>query len=136
MPDPLEIVGVDEANVGRPSNDGSPGSGLYPVPIKLSRAPSAREAELLAFHWDNPPQFTTMHRPGTADVSGSNLVLSRTTIDEVKEYHAKTLRLVVDAVNDQETRLRAQEEAHAANAESEDKTHRRRISDVAKEIEF
>ena len=92
---PLSIDGVDTDNVGQPSNDGSPGSSLYEVPIKLNRTPSAREAQLLVHFWDHPSQFSTMHRPGIARVSGSSLVLGKTTMNEVKQYHAATVSLAV-----------------------------------------
>lgn len=75
-------------------NDGTPGSGLYSVPIKLNRVPSAREAQLLVRHWDRPSQFITMHRPGVAQVSGSSLILTRTTIDEAKQYQRRLFGLL------------------------------------------
>jgi len=31
---------------------------------------------------DNPPQFSTMHRPGIAKVTGNRIVLDGTTVEE------------------------------------------------------
>ena len=138
MPDtnPLDIVGVDTDHVGQPTNDGSPGSALYRVPIKLNRVPTAREAELLVHYWDHPSSWTTMHRPGIAHVTGSSLVLDGTTVDEVKEYHAKTVRLAVDATNQREAQLRAADESKASAAQAQSSAHQQHVSDVANDIEF
>ena len=133
---PLDIVGVDADHVGQPKNDGSPGSGLYRVPIKLSRVPTAREAELLVHYWDHPSSWTTMHRPGIAYVSGSSFVLDGTTVDEVKQYHAKTVRLAVDAANEHEAQLRAADDAKAAAADAQSAAHQQHVSEVAKDIDF
>jgi hypothetical protein len=136
MSEPLDIVGIDTDHVGHPRNDGSRGSGLYAVPIKLNRAPSPREAELLINHWDRPSQFTTMHRPGIARVSGSSLILTSTTIDEVSQYHAKTVRLAVDATNADEVQLRAADERREAEQRAQSDQHRTHTDDVARDIRF
>jgi hypothetical protein len=136
MSDPLDIAGVDTANVGKPRNDGTPGSALYAVPVKLTRPPTSREAQLLLHYWDNPPSFSTMHRPGIARVSGDSLVLDGTTVDEVKEVHAKTMRLVVDATNAHEAQLRTEDETKRAAQEAQSESHQQHVEDVAKDIEF
>lgn len=97
--DDLKLLDVVVGEVGEPSNDGTPGSGLYEVPIRMSRRPTDREAQLLSATWDQPPQWTSMHRPGILAVVGDQLVLRQTTISEVKQYHAATLKLVVSSVN-------------------------------------
>lgn len=48
MSEPIKIKGVVKEDVGRPRNDGTPGSGLYEVPLQLSDLPSHRWAELFA----------------------------------------------------------------------------------------
>lgn len=134
--EPITIKGVDSEHVGTPRNDGTPGSGLYVVPIKLSREVSAREASLLEQTWDRPPQSTTMHRPGIMRTAGDTIVLDGTTVEEVKQYHAKTLALVVAAVNAEEAQLLEQDAANA-NAEAEAAAaHKANVADVAKDIHF
>jgi hypothetical protein len=91
--EPIAIIGVDTPNVGTPRNDGTRGSGLYRVPIKLSRQPPREWAAALSDVWNYPPEFTTMHRPGIASVSGDTVVLEGTTVEEVRDYHARTLTL-------------------------------------------
>jgi len=135
-PDPLDIVGVDTDNVSTPSNDGSAGSSLYEVPIRLNRRPTPREADLIVRHWDQPSQWTTMHRPGIASVSGDRVVLSGTTIEEVRRYHAKTLRLAVDATNADEPRLKAQEAERRRVEDDRAAAHRRSVFETTAEITF
>jgi hypothetical protein len=77
-----------------------------------------------------------MHRPGIARVSGDQIVLDGTTIDEVEQYHAKTLRGIVGAFNVEAARISdAAESAAQEAADSADK-HRRHVSDVAERISF
>jgi len=134
--EPILIKGVDAQHAGTPSNDGTPGSGLYAVPIKLSRAVTPSEAKLLEQNWDHPPVFTLMHRPGILRVSGDTVVLDGTTIEEVKQYHAETLKCVVEVVNVQAGQLVEQHQAKI-KAEAEAATaHKANIADVAKDIRF
>jgi hypothetical protein len=136
MIEPLVIVGVDTDHIGSPRNDNTPGSALYAVPIKLSRRPSAVEAELLVAHWDRPPSFTMMHRPSIAHVVGDTLVLDGTTIEEVRDRHAETLRLVVAATNaDAAKHEQAQGERRAAETAAA-AAHISKVRDVAAEIKF
>jgi hypothetical protein len=133
---PLAIVGVDTARVGTPRNDGSAGSALYRVPIMLSRTPTPDEARMLVSVWDRPPSYTTMHRPGIASVAGAAFVLDGTTIDEVADYHAKTLRLVVDRVNALASEERRRRSADAARAAEAKAAHASHVEDVAGRIRF
>jgi hypothetical protein len=97
--DPLTITGVDAQHIGNPRNDGTAGSGLYSVPIKLNRAATAIEGQLLLGHWDRPTAIPAHHRPGILRVAGSTVVLDGTTIDEIRHFHAETLKRIIDLVN-------------------------------------
>lgn len=134
--EPIRIEGIITDQVGTPRNDGTAGSALYAVPFRLSRNLNADEAAHLVQLWDRPPQFTTMHRPGIARASGDRLVLDGTTIDEVEQYHAATLRLVVEQLNrdsEEHTRRMADE---AARHEQQRERHASHIDEVAGRIEF
>ena len=98
---PLRLVEVDKAGVTAPSGDGSRGSGLYTVPLRLSGTPDALWSRLFVHNWDNPPQFGTMHRPGIATIVGDRIILNGTTVPEVVNHHQQTLKLCVTATNDQ-----------------------------------
>jgi hypothetical protein len=135
-PEPVEIVGVIEDGVGEPRNDGSRGSGLYKVPIRLSARPSNTWARLFVDTWNRPPRFTTMHRPGIASVIGDRIVLDGTTIEEVEKYHAETLRLVVEKVNEDAAALEARERRQREVEETEKQKHREHVRDVAGRIRF
>src|ERR1700684_2965500 len=102
---PLQIVEVDTEHVGTPRLDGTAGSGLYAVPVKLNMEPPPLWTRLFPDNWDRPPEWSNMHRPGIAKVVGDRIVLDGTTIQEVRDTHAKTLKLAVETTN-------AQMEAH------------------------
>lgn len=134
--EPIEIVGVDTPNVGTPRNDGTRGSGLYRVPIKLSRRPPREWAAALPQAWDRPPEFTTMHRPGIATVNGDCVVLDGTTIEEVRDYHARTLALVVAQLNEDQARCRARAQADDQRTAGERSTHEKNVRSVADDSRF
>jgi len=135
-PDPVDSVGVDRHDVSFPSNDGSARSSLYKLPIRLNRRPAPREADLIVRHWDQPSQRTSVYRPGIASVSGDRVVLGGTTIEEVRRYHAETLRLAVDAANADETRLKALDTERLRAEDDRAATHRRSVVATAAEITF
>ena len=134
--EPIRITGVIVDEIGIPANDGSRGSALYSVPIGLSAAPSIEWSDLFVRTWDHPPRYGTRHRPGIARVSGSRVVLSRTTIEEVGAVHRDTLSAVVDAVNSSYVALlatRAEAEAEKADAA---RHHCERVQEEARRIRF
>lgn len=134
--EPLEIQGVITDEVGEPRNDNTRGSGLYRVPIRLSRRVSNDEALYLVQLWDHPPSFTTMHRPGTADVSGDRFTLQRTTIEEVRDVHARTLGLVVDRLNQTVPEMLAKQAAAEQRAADAAAQHRQQVAEVSDNITF
>ena len=136
MPESISIVGIDTENVGHPRNDGTPGSGLYAVPVKLSRAPSVREARLLVHFWDNPSSWTTMHRRGIARISGSSLILDGTTIEEVRDIHVATVRQAVAATNAEYASELAKDEREFELDEARRAAHEAEVRRVASEIRF
>jgi|GEM_PF-383715 len=134
--EPIKIEGVLADEAGRPKDDGTRGSALYSIPFKLSRVPSPDWAELFVQTWDRPPQFTTRHRPGIARIEGDRIILTRTTIDEVKDAHRDTLKLVVHTVNQEiEQRHRHRRTAEEAQRQREEE-HRTNLRNVADGIKF
>jgi hypothetical protein len=133
---PIEIVGVITDEVGSPGNDGGRGSALYAVPIRLSRSLSFDEARVMTAIWDRPPRFTTMHRPGIAQVYGDRIVLDGTTVDEVAKYHAATLVTVVERFNIDVAPAVEHDERAAAAREQAEAAHRRHVVDIAGDIRF
>jgi len=134
--DPLELVGVVVEDVGTPRNDGTPGSGLYVVPIRLNREATATEMRLLVETWDRPPSWSTMHRPGILRVHGDRVILDGTTIDEVRDVHATTLRTVIDRVNQLADEERSQAKAEASRLAAAKEAHETHVGEVAAEIAF
>jgi hypothetical protein len=133
---PIEIVGVITDEVGSPRNDGRRGSALYAVPIRLSRSLSSDGARVLATIWDRPPRFTTMHRPGIAQVYGDRIVLDGTTLDEVAKYHAATLVAVVERFNIDVAPAVDRRERAAEEREQAEAAHRQHVEGLAGDIRF
>jgi TIR domain-containing protein len=134
--DPIKIIGVIEDEIGHPRNDGTRGSALYEVPFKLSRTPPADWAELFIRNWNQPPQWTSMHRPGIAEVYRDRIVLNGTTMDEVQRYHRDTLKLALDETNKIYSEHVARELQHERAATKERDEHERAARDAAKKIRF
>ena len=132
----ISIVGIVKEGVGRPRDDGTRGSALYAVPVQLSRAPSGLWAELFLRCWDRPPQFTTMHRPGIARVNGDTILLDGTTMEELEKYHARTLRLCVATVNEQEQAIIERERLKQEADRATRREHEREVDEIANRIRF
>jgi TIR domain len=134
--DPIRILGVDDAGVGRPLNDGSRGSALYAVPLRLSRTPSRLWAELFVETWNHPPRFTTMHRPGIASVQGDRIVLDGTTMDELERYHMDTLKVVMADVNERVRVYEEQEQLRTRREAESAAEHQRLVKEAAGRLKF
>jgi len=134
--EPVRIVGVIADEVGEPRNDGTRGSALYTVPFRLSRRVTHDWGQVFEQVWNRPPQFTSMHRPGIARVSGDRIVLDGTTIEEVQRYHRETLLLCVQETNriiaEHEVKIRMAEEEQRRRTEE----HRTRVRDLSEKIKF
>jgi len=125
---------VDE--VTEPLNDGTKGSALYKIPFELNKRPDYEWSELFVQAFNRPPEFTMMHRPGIASVSGNKIYLDGTTIDEVERYHKKTLKLAVEVANKQYAeiqRVKKQTEERERNLKEQ---HKRNIDEISKRISF
>ena len=133
---PIKIEGVLADEAGRPKNDSTRGSALYAIPFKLSGVPSDEWGALFIQTWRHPPQWTTSHRPGIARVQGNRIILDGTTIEEVRDTHRATLKLVVDTVNDKIAReLDRRRAAKAAKAHQEQQ-HRDNLHNIADDLKF
>ena len=134
--EPLRIVGIIVDEVTQPRLDGTHGSALYSVPFRLNLVPSQLWTDLFVNSWDNPPQFSTMHRPGRASVREDKIILNGTTINEVKKYHHKTLVRCVNVANDKEREHVGTEAQRRRRRRQQMEAHRKEIEDGAKDISF
>ena len=132
----IKITRVIVEEVTEPRNDGTRGCALYTVPFALSRRPPSEWAQIFVATWDHPPQWSTMHRPGIARVSGATVTLNGTTIEEVEQVHRDTLQLTLDETNrryrewnDGQERLRTREQA-------EREERQKLIDETSKRIKF
>lgn len=134
--EPIRIIGIVEEGVGRPRGDGSRGSALYRIPLRLSRTPTPDWARYFVQTWDRPPQFTTMHRPGIASVVGDTVVLNGTTMEELERYHLETLRHVLAKVNaDVAAHARRERLQRAQEAELQ-RRHDESVREAAARLKF
>lgn len=134
--DPLRILNAIEDEVTTPILGGTPGSALYAIPFQLNRSPSSLWSDLFVRTWDRPPEFGTMHRPGIARVSGDKIILDGTTIDEVKQYHLKTLKLCVDVANEKEMQIQNYVRARKERERKKVEDHRKEVEDGLKDLSF
>ena len=132
----ITLVGIDKVGVTQPRNDGTRGSGLYSVPIKLSAHPSVLWARIFIEAWNHPESFTTMHRPGIATVSGDRVVLNGTTLEEVEKYHLPVLKAAAVKANDGERAHEAADAERKAREAREAEEFRKHIDDAADRIKF
>ncbi len=134
--EPIRILNVIVDEVTSPRRDGTRGSALYAIPLRLNRSPTAEWAEIFEHTWNHPPSYTSMHHPGIASVRGDRIVLDGTTIDEFREYHRETLKGVMKETN----RLYAEwEQANRRRDEQQrnrEDEHRRRLRDGADGLNF
>jgi hypothetical protein len=135
MSNMITIVGIDAENVGSPRNGGR-GGALYQVPIKLDETPSQIWSRLFPENWDHPPEWSNMHRPGIAQVRGSCIVLNGTTVEEVRDVHAKTLELAVRVTNEQAAAVAERERVASEAAAKTETEHRAKVADIASEVRF
>lgn len=132
----IKLVDVMAAQVTRPRNDGTEGSALYSVPIRLSAAAPSAWALYFVEAWDHPSRFSTMHRPGIARVSGQIVTLAGTTLEEVEKYHRDTLTLAAGEANRQYRDMLDRDAAREAREQELADQHRAHVDEVAKRISF
>lgn len=134
--EPIAIEGIVVDEVTLPRNDGTRGSALYAIPFKLTRRPSQEWSSAFVEAWNHPSQFTGMHRPGIARVSGDKAILDGTTIEEVEQYHRDTLKLAVEAANNAERRRIEDETRHRQAEQQRVEEHKANLEDAARRLRF
>jgi hypothetical protein len=134
--EPIRILGIITDEVTMPRLDGTRGSALYKIPFRLSKTPSRLWAELFVREWNDPPRFTTMHRPRIASVYGDRIILDGTTIEEVRDYHRETLLLCIDEASKKERQILAEQKRLKEREEARTREHNRAVRSIAEELEF
>lgn len=133
--EPIRILGIVTDEVTLPRLDGTRGSALYKIPFLLSRAPSRLWREIFVQQW-NGHLFSTMHRPGIASVQGSKIILDGTTIEEVRDYHRRSLKICVEEANRLEEQILAERKRQKAQKEMLIQQHNANVSSIAETIVF
>lgn len=133
---PITITGIILDEVSEPTMDGTRGSALYAVPFQLTESPSYDWQNVFLHTWKRPPSFSLMHRPSIARVSGDKIILDGTTIDEVRDHHRNTLKLVVDRTNEVVAEHLRKEQQRKQMEHEKSQKHRDNIRDIGGSIKF
>jgi hypothetical protein len=132
----IKIKGILVDEVTEPLNDGTRGSALYKIPFELNKRPDYEWIDLFINAWNRPPRFTSMHRPSIASVYGNKIVLDGTTIEEVEKYHKDTLKLAVEAANQQLQKIKVKKKQKEEEEKRRGEEHKKNIDDISKRINF
>jgi hypothetical protein len=132
----LKIKGILVDEVTQPLSDGTRGSALYKIPFELNKRPNREWIELFINAWNRPSQFTSMHRPGIASVSGNKIFLDGTSMEEVERYHKATLKLAVNVANETLREVHAENQRRGEEENGRREAHRKSVEDMSKRISF
>ena len=77
-----------------------------------------------------------MHRANIASVVGDKIVLDGTTIEEVKEYHKKTLQICVRVANEETPKIIEQKRLQKEERLKQEEAYKKDIEDQAKGVSF
>jgi hypothetical protein len=138
LPDfePIQIIGIIDNQVGTPRNDGTPGSALYKIPFRLSHRPPREWIEIFLHLWDNPPRYTTMHRPGIASVFSDTIALDGTTMGEVRDYHKDTLIFCVQEANKAYIEFHNRQKQADERKQEQIRENKQNVDNVSRQIYF
>lgn len=132
----IKILGVITNEVTMPKLDGTRGSALYKIPLRLSQAPSKVWSDMFVKNFDNPPEFTTMHRPEIASISLNKLILDGTTIDELRDYHMKTIKLALGITNEEYRSYIQKLEKQEQDRKKVEAEHKDTVLKISSELDF
>jgi hypothetical protein len=132
----IKMLGVIKEKVTVPKGDGSSGSALYSIPIELSQVPTQDWIDAFKATWDNPPSFTSMHRPGIVRIHAHVLWLDGTTLEELKKVHMETLKLCINKANETVPRIEEKRQNAKDQEEERIRQHRQHVNQLADEIDF
>lgn len=135
MTEPLRMLNVITDDVGKPGDLGS-GTDRYRVPIRLSRRATEHEADLITKSWNDLAVAASGDGTSPVSVTGDILLLERTTIEELRDAHAATLRQILQDTDRAVADLRARIEQRRITAEQQAQDHRRHVAEVAASITF
>ena len=134
---PVRMVGVVAAEVGAPRNDGSPGGGLYKIPIEIEPSPPDDDwRRLFVESFDSPSIHDTGHRAGIAQVYVHRIILDGTTMEELESTHLPTLKAALAQANEKYADLLAARRSLDEKKRQDAEIHRQMVEAAAKRIKF
>jgi hypothetical protein len=133
---PIKINKILINEVTTPRMDGSKGCALYTIPFELSNYPNNEWKTIFVKKWNHPSQFSSMHRPSIASISGKKIILNGTTIEEVKKYHRDTLVLCIEETNDLMSKIEKERNQRELQEKIKENEHYQVIKNIADNISF
>ena len=133
---PIKVEGFFQSDIGHPKNDGTPGSGLYSVPIKLSAAPPREWIDTFIEAFDGLEKYDSGHRQGIASISQNRLTLNGTTMEEIESSHQRTIQLAMERANTAYAELLMKRSAADTKKNAEAESHRKHVEELAKKIKW
>jgi len=132
----IMLIRIDSDEVTQPLNNGTPGSALYSVPFHLNHYPNRTWQQIFLQKWRFPSQFTTKHRGNIAKINRDLIILDGTTIEEVRDYHLRTLKLVIQETNKQYKQLIIKEQQRQERAIDIKNKQREKVQSVINDLNF
>lgn len=86
--------------------------------------------------WDHPLEWTGMHQPGIASISGKKIILARTTLERVAQFHKPVLESAVERANQHAVRVSEEKASHDEQKQRSEEEHRRNVAAGIAKITF
>ncbi len=77
-----------------------------------------------------------MHRGNIATINGDRIILDGTTIEEVRDYHLETLKLVIQETNKQYKQLIIQEQKRQKKEIELERQQREKVQSLINDFKF
>lgn len=128
--EPVRITGVITDQI----TDPPPGGTRYEIPLRLSRVPEPEWVKYLLRAWDAQNHPAT-HRTGI-EVGSDRIILDSTTIEDLEQFHVKTLKLALDEANAFASEDNNKLLATLSAEQIKQKQHREHVNTLAQRLRF
>jgi hypothetical protein len=133
---PVRMIEVVAAEVGAPTDDGTPEGRLYKIPIRIEPPPPDDDWRMLFLKALELPSAATGRPVCNAQVYVHRIVLSGTTLEELESTHLTTLKDALAQANEQYAELLAARRVTDERKRQDAATHVRSVEAAAKRIKF
>jgi hypothetical protein len=128
---PIQITSVIVEGI----TDPPPGRSHYEIPLRLSRTPEPEWVQHFLRAWDKHQNHNSTHRAGM-EVGADRIILDTTTIDDLEEFHVRTLKLALDEANQLASEDYGKLRSTVSAEQIKQKQHREHVAAVAQRLRF